>query len=173
MVKQYKVDRVASLVEKLNEKSNFILTNYSGTKVKDLSLLRKSLREKEADYKVVKNNLFQRALQQGGYQEIDNFLKGPIGVAFFKDNIGEIAKIFKDFSKEQKNFEFSIGCYDSVVYDQDKIKKISEIPSMDVLLGQIMSLINAPASKVAMGMNQVMASLARGIKAVAESNNKE
>ena len=57
MVKQYKVDEVANLVERLKARSNMILTNYSGIQVKDLSKLRKTLRSKNAEYRVVKNTL--------------------------------------------------------------------------------------------------------------------
>ena len=50
------------------------------------------------------------------------------------------------------------------------MKRIADLPSKEVLLSQVMSLLNGPASGVAMGTNQIMASLARGIKAVAEKN---
>jgi len=170
MVKQYKVDKVENLIEKLNDKNNFIFTNYSGVKVQNLSLLRKNLRDKEADFKVVKNNLFQRALEKLGYENFEDFLKGPIGVTFFKDNIGEVAKVLKDFSKDEKNFSYSVGFYDKVLYDEEKIKKVSDLPPLESILAQIMSLLNASTSSMAMGVNQIMSSLARGIKAVAEAN---
>jgi len=172
MVKQYKVDEVANLVDKLKEKSNIILTDYSGIKVKDLSELRKRLRENNADYKVVKNNLFKRALNEAGYEGVDSFLKGPVAVAFVGDQVGETAKALKDFGHQHKEFAFTAGVLDDIVYDTDQIKKIADLPSKDVILAQTMSLINGPASGIAMGVNQVMASLARGINAVAEVNNQ-
>jgi len=171
MVKDYKVNEVNSLVEKLNENANFILTDYSGIKVNELAELRSQLREKNAQYKVVKNNLFKRALEQAGYENIDEYLKGPIGVAFAGEQVGEMAKILKDFATDKENFSYSIGILDSTLYQESDIKKIASLPSKEVLLAQTMSLINGPASGIAMGMNQVMASLARGIRAVAEANN--
>ena len=170
MVKQYKIDEVSSLVSKLKDKGNIILTNYSGTTVKDLSLLRRSLREKNAEYKVVKNNLFKRALADAGYEGLDAHLKGPIGVAFIGDEVGEVAKVLKEFGEEQENFSYSAAVFDSVVYGTDEVKMIADLPSKDVLVAQTMQMINGPASGIAMGMNQIMSSLARGIKAVAEQN---
>ena len=172
MIKQYKIDEVENLVEKLQAKSNLILTDYSGVNVKGLSILRNKLREKNAEYKVVKNNLFKLALKKVGKDGLDDYIKGPIGVAFAGEEFGEIAKILKDFGKEQEKFSFAAGIMDDVIYNQDQIKTIADLPSREVLLGQIMSLINAPASGIAMGINQIMASLARGIQAVAEANNK-
>ena len=170
MVKQSKIDEVQNLKEKLAAKGNFILTDYSGIQVKNLSLLRRKLREKNADYKVVKNNLLKRALSDAGYANMDDYLKGPLGVAFVKDEIGEVAKVLKEFSTENEKFHFSAGVLDKVVYNQDQIKRIAELPSKEVVLSQLLSVINGPARGIAVGVNQIMASLARGIKAVAEKN---
>ena len=172
MVKQYKVDEVASLVTRLKARGNLILTNYTGIQVKDLSKLRKTLRSKNAEYKVVKNTLFKRALKEVGIEGLDDHLKGPIAVAFMNEEFGDVAKALKDFAKEVEKFSYTVGVMGNVVYNQDQVRKIADLPSKEVLLSQIMSLINGPARGVAVGMNQIMASLARGIKAVAEVQNK-
>lgn len=171
MAKQYKIDEVQNLVEKLQERSNIILTDFSGVTVKQLNELRNRLREKDAEYKVVKNNLFKRALEMAGFSELDQYLKGPIGVTFMREEVGEVAKVLKDFAKDQQKFSYSIGVIDNVVYDDQKLKRIADLPSKDVLLAQTMSLINGPATGIAIGINQIMASLARGIQAVAEAQN--
>lgn len=170
MVKQYKIDFVNELKEKLNSKKNIILTNYSGIKVKDLYQLRKILRDKGAEYKVIKNNLFRKALKDGGYPPIDTHLVGPIGVVFVDKELSEIAKVLKDFQKEQDKFQFSVAIMDNVVYSQKDVQRIAELPPIEVLLSQVMSLINGPATGTAIAINQVMASLARGIKLVAQQN---
>lgn len=170
MVKQSKIDEVQVLKEKFSEKGNFILTNYSGTQVKNLSILRRKLREKNADYKVVKNNLLKRALSDAGYSNMDDYIKGPLGVAFIKDEIGEVAKVLKEFSVENEKFSFSAGVLDKIIYGQDQIKRIADLPAKEVVLSQLLSVINGPARGIAVGTNQIMASLARGIKAVAEKN---
>lgn len=171
MLKQYKVDEVKDLAERLENRSNFIITNYSGVKVNDLAVLRRQLTEKNAQYKVVKNNLFKRALEQRGYENIDEFLKGPVAVAFAGEEAGDVAKTLKEFAQKNEKFSFTAGVIDKVVYDESQIKRIADLPSKEVLLSQTMSLINGPASGIAIGMNQIMASLARGINAVAEANN--
>jgi large subunit ribosomal protein L10 len=170
MVKQYKIDEVNNLVSNLKDRGNIILTNYSGTKVKDLSILRRQLREKNAEYKVVKNNLFKRALADARYEGLDEHLKGPIGVAFVGEEVGEVAKILKEFGEAQESFSYSAAVFENVVYGAEQVKTIADLPSKDVLLAQTMSLVNGPATGIAMGMNQIMASLARAINAVAEQN---
>jgi len=172
MVKQYKVDEVSFLVSKLKDRSNLILTNYSGIMVKDLSKLRKTLRSKNVEYRVVKNTLFKRALKEVGIQGLDDYVKGPVAVAFIKEEIGEVAKALKDFAKDVEKFSYSAGILDNVVYGQDQIKRIADLPPKEVVIAQVMGLINGPARGIAVGMNQIMASLARGIKAVAEAKNQ-
>lgn len=172
MVKQYKVDEVSSLVAKLHEKKNILLTNFSGTKVKDLNQLRRNLREKGVEYRVVKNNLFNRALKEAGYNNIDEHIKGPIGVAFTDGDLSDVAKVFKDFQKEFENFSYSVGVMDNIVYGVHEIRKIADLPSKDILIAQLMSLINGPAGGIAMVTNQIIASLARGIKLVADKNSQ-
>ncbi len=171
MVKQYKVDEVSSFVDKLGEKGNLFFTDFSGVNVKSISVLRNKLREKNAEYRVVKNTLFKRALEKAGYSGLDEYVKGPLGIAFVKDEIGEVAKVLKDFKSEENNFSFSIGYIENTLYNEAEVEKIASLPSREVVLAQTMSMINAPATQIAMGMNQIMASLARGIKAVAEANN--
>jgi large subunit ribosomal protein L10 len=170
MIQQYKIDKVNEFAAKLQDKKNIILTNYSGLNVKDIDQLRDQLRDKGVVYKVIKNTLFKRALMEKGYQEVGEYFKGPIAVAFTEKDLSEAAKIFKNFKKDHENFNFTLGILDNVVYDEVQIKRIADIPSKEVLISQIMSCLNSPATKLAMVVNQVTASLARAIKAVAEKN---
>lgn len=172
MVKQYKIDAVNVLVEKLREKSNIIFTDYSGVTVGQLSDLRRKLRESDADYKVVKNNLFKRALREAGYEGVDDYIKGPVAVAFTGETVAETAKVLKEFGKGVESFSYTGAVLDNVVYDESQVAKIADLPSKDQLLSQSMSLINGPATHIAMGMKQIITSLARGIKLVAEQNGQ-
>lgn len=171
MAQQYKIDVVKELKETLGEKKNFILTKYSGIKVAELTALRSQIREQGATYKVVKNNLFKLALDETGYASIEEHLKGPIGVAFAGDQIGDVAQVLKKFKKDQNLFEFFLGVIDGTVYDDAALAKIADLPSREVLLSQILSLVNGPATGIAVGTKEVMNSLARAINAAAEKNN--
>lgn len=160
MVKQYKIDAVTELVSKLGEQRNIILTNYSGVKDTDIRRLRIQLREKGAGYKVVRNNFFRKALKDAGISaDITSSIKGPIAVAFMNDQVGDVAKVFKAFKTEQEKFQYFLGIVEGVVYDEKGVQKLADLPTKDGLLCMI-----------AGGMNQVMASVARGINAVAEKN---
>jgi collagenase-like PrtC family protease len=96
-----------------------------------LNSLRRSLREQNAEYKVVKNNLFKRALKDAGYEGLDPYVKGPVGVAFADEEIGDVAKVLKNFKKEQVNFSFTAGMIDSVVFDAEQIAKIAKVVNVE------------------------------------------
>lgn len=171
MVQQYKIDMVKEFTETLDGAANFILTSYSGIKVADLTQLRRSIRSKGGKLKVIKNNLFNRALTEKGYGSLEGQLKGPIAVAFGGESIGDIAQVLKEFKKTHEQFSYFLGVIDKSTYDEKSIQRIADLPSKEVLLAQLMSGLNSPARVIASGMNQIMSSLARGIKAVAEKNN--
>ena len=82
-----------------------------------------------------------------------------------------MAKVLKEFADKNDKFSFFAGILENTVYGKEQIRKVADLPSKEVLLSQTMSMINGPARSIATGMNQIMASLARGIKAVAEANN--
>ncbi len=151
MVKQYKVDAVSDLVQRLTAKKNIILTNYSGIPVSALSTLRRKLRDT-------------------GYTEIDSYVKGPVAVTFTGTDPSEAAKVLKEFQKEFKQFSFTAGVIDNVTYREEQIRTIADLPSREAVLAQIMGLINGPARGIATGANQIMASLARAIQQVGEKN---
>jgi len=171
MLKSKKTELVEFCKEQLKVNKNFILTHYSGIKVADLTPLRRNIRSKGGLFKVVKNNMFRRALKEMNYAEIDDKITGPIGVVFSGDQVGEMAKVLSDFAKEKENFDYFLSVIDGTVFDKVATRKLASLPSKEVLLSQIMSLINGPARGIAVGTNQIMASLARGINAVAEKNN--
>lgn len=172
MVKQYKQDAVEELFAKLQNKSNLILTDFTGTKVSDLNQLRRQLREKSTEYKVVKNTLFMRVVDKLGYKDLGDYIKGPIAIAFTDGDLSDVAKLLKDFQKEHQQFNYSVGMMENVFYGKEEIKRIADLPTKDELTAQIMSLLVGSAVGITMLTNQIITSLARGIQAVAEKNNQ-
>ena len=66
-------------------------------------------------------------------------------MVFTDDDFGEAARSLKDFAKEEEKFTFSAGVLDNVVYTGEQMRKIADLPSKEVILSQLMSLINGPA----------------------------
>jgi len=157
----------------LKERSDFILTRYSGLDVAQLTSLRKKLSDKGVKYTVVKNNVFRVSLESSGLVKdfpYDSTLKGPLAIAFVKSDLPVVAKVLKDFSKENEKFQITAGVMEAAYYDKNGVSAIAELPSKEQILAQIAAMVNSPATKIAGVLNNVMASLARGIRAAAEKN---
>ncbi|KGE27796.1 50S ribosomal protein L10 [Leptospira interrogans] len=176
MANQEKIEAVALLKGKLETRNNFILACYSGLTVEEITGLRAQLRKEGSEMKVLKNNLFLRALKESGAHKDKNITfgseyQGPLAAIFAKDNLPAIAKVCKDFAKNNKNLIVKAGYMDGSVLDANGVDAIAGLPSREQLLAQIAGGINGPTRTIASGINQIIASLARAIQATAEKNN--
>ncbi|MCZ8238746.1 MAG: 50S ribosomal protein L10 [Leptospiraceae bacterium] len=175
MAKQVKIDAVLELKTRLEKRSNFILASYSGLTVEDMSNLRTKLRAENSEMKVVKNNLFLRALKESDRHkdrgiDFGEAYKGPMAAIFAEETLPAVAKICKEFAKDKTSLEVKLGYLDGQVLDKKNVEAIAGLPSKPELLAKILGSMNTPASSIASGMNQIMASLARAIQKVGEKN---
>lgn len=170
-----KVEKLEEIKSILAENQNFLLTTYSGMTVEQISDLRSKVREKESRLKVIKNRIFRQALMEipeyeGILESIKEDLKGPIAVTFIGENLPEVAKVLVKYQKENDKVQIKSGCLEGKFLNKDEVKAVSDLPSKEELLAIIARGLNTPAQQIATGMNEVIASLARAIKAVGEKN---
>ncbi|MCB1158734.1 MAG: 50S ribosomal protein L10 [Leptospiraceae bacterium] len=168
---------LAELKTSLESKPNFILVSYSGLNVQNMEDLRSQLRESGAQMKVIKNNVFLRALKESSSHtgkdiQFGQEYFGPLAAVFSDENLPKIAKVCKDYAKTNEKLVLKLGYFDGEVLDKNGVEGIAGLPSKEDLLSIIGRGLNTPAQKIATGMNEVIAGVARGIKAVAEKNGK-
>jgi len=152
---------------------NFIVTHYQGLDVAGISGLRKKLREAGAKYTVIKNNVFSIALKESGVAKefpYDTTLKGPNAIVFTGSDVPAAAKVVRDFSKDNDKLSIRAAVMETTYFDAAGVKAIADLPSREQILAQLAAMLNSPATKIAGTLNNVIASLARGIKSVAEKN---
>lgn len=159
----------------LSERSNFVLMTYSGLNVEQMSAVRREVRAGKGLVKVVKNNLFRRALQEspehaGALAGLDAQLHGPLAVTFTANDMPTISKLVLKYSKEIESVQIKGGCLDGRFLAKAEVTEIATLPSKEELLAVIGRGLNTPAQKIATGMNAIIAGLARGIKAIGEKN---
>ena len=172
-----KVEVISELKKSLESKNNFILVSYSGLSVKAMEDLRSKLRQENSTLKVIKNNLFLIAINESSaHSKPDIFgktaYKGPLAAIFVDENLPTIAKVCKEFKKTNDSFIVKGGYFSGEVLSPSAVDSIAGLPTREELLSVIARGINTPATQIASGMNQIIASLARAINAVAEKNGK-
>lgn len=168
MVKQYKIDTVTEVTEKLKKAQSVILTNYSGLTVEEITDLRSRCRKENVEYKVIKNRLLKLALKNASYQSIDKQLKGPIGIAMSYKDAVQGAKVIAEYAKNNEKLNIKCGLMDKKFIDANAVVSLSKLPSKEVIYARIASGIQATISGLAISINAVVAQVARAISEVAK-----
>ena len=127
--KQEVIDEIKS---KITDSKGIVLFDYRGLTDAEAKELRRSLRNSGSDYKVYKNTLMARALNDLNIDLADN-LTGPSALAYSEDQIAPI-KVLTDFAKKHPAVILKVGIVDNEVTDKSKLASLATIPSRDGLL---------------------------------------
>lgn len=156
---------VAEIVEKMKESKSFIVTDYRGLTVAEVTELRNQLREAGVEYKVLKNTLLTIAAKELGYEGIDDYFKGPTAVAFGVEDAVAPAQVLSKFAKDNEKLEIKAGILDGQFINAEEIQALAELPSKEVLLGKLANILQSPIA----GMAQVLqGSIRKLVYALAE-----
>ena len=146
-----------------------IVAHYSGLTVAQMQTLRKQMKQAGASVKVSKNRLAKIALEGTDVAAIGTLLKGPTVIATSNDPVAA-PKVAVDFAKANEAFVILGGTMGKTALDQNGVKALASLPSLDELRGKIVGLIVAPATKLAQLSNAPAAKLARVIQAYASKS---
>lgn len=151
---------VSQIKELLTSSSAVYLVDYSTTTVAQISAIRKAFRNEGVTYKVFKNSLFTKAIDElGQYEKFKNILKGMTGFAFVQENVAAPAKLIQKFNTDFKKFEFK-GCYiGSDYYGSEQLTNLASMPTKEEIMASIVGSIAAPASGIVGAINAVMRDL--------------
>ena len=129
---EQKAGVVSEIKERFENAKSVVAFDYRGLSVAEVTELRRKLREAGADYKVYKNTLTKRALDELNI-DMNEYLAGPSAIAFGTDELS-IVKIINDFAKEHEALELKAGIVEGKVAGLEDLKRYAAIPSRDMLL---------------------------------------
>jgi large subunit ribosomal protein L10 len=168
MLKTEKEETVTRLQEKLALTKSLFLTDFRGLNVEEISKLRRDLKEKRAEYKITKNTLIRRAVQQSEFEGITDSLKGPTGLVFsYEDPLAPAKALYELFRKLERP-KVKIIWMEGRVFDQSHLKTLAALPGREVLLAQVVSGLNAPLANLVGTLNGVLRELVCTIDAIRE-----
>lgn len=150
--KQAQVDELAKV---LKDAKVVLLTDYRGITVTDVTKLRADLRNANAEYKVIKNNIIRRALEVNGESGLNELLEGPTAIVYGTGDYLEPAKIIYNFSKDNDFYKIKGGIIDGKVMTAEEIITLAKLPSRQELLGMLAGALLGNISKLAVGLNEV------------------
>ncbi len=169
MATQQKIEIVEAYSERFKEAKGVYLADYKGIDVLTVTEMRKQFRESGVEYKVLKNRLAKRALNNAGISELDDFLNGVTAFIITDDDPVSPAKIIKEFNKKDEILRVKAVFVEGKVLSVEDAKKLADLPSRDALLSQFVGVLQAPMTKFAATLQASMQKLARTLDAVKES----
>ena len=123
---------VKEIKEKFDNSKSVVLFDARGLKVSEVNELRRKLRESDSDYKVYKNTLTKRAVDETDY-DLTSYLEGPTAISFSSDELAPV-KVISEFAKSHEALELKAGIVEGKVANVDELKEYAKIPSREGLL---------------------------------------
>jgi len=156
MASPKKIEKAKNLAKILTDKKNFSLIKFTNIPHQKLETLRKQLKEKQAKLTVIKNTLFEKAVENlthlnDKFKQIkEKFfpLKENSALLTFDGDWTEALSSFYKFAKEEKTLSFKFGFLDGVVYSKEELIKISQLPSKSQLLAKIIAALKSPSFRL-------------------------
>ena len=150
-----KKEEVSKLAEELKDAKIILLTDYRGITVSDVTALRNDLRNVNAEYKVIKNNITKRALAECNIEGLEDKLTGPTAVIMSNEDYLEPAKAIYKFSKDNDYYKIKGGVIEGKVMTAEEIITLAKLPSRETLLSMLAGALLGNISKVAVALNEV------------------
>ena len=150
-----KEEEVKALAEKFKEAKLVLLTDYRGINVSDDTKLRTEVRNANAEYKIIKNNIVKRALNANGENGLDSLLEGPTAVVMSNEDYLEPSKVIYNFTKGNDFYKIKGGIIDGKVMTAEEIITLAKLPSRETLLSMLAGSLLGTISKFAVALDQV------------------
>jgi large subunit ribosomal protein L10 len=149
MAKAEKVEKVATLKERIEGSEALLLADFRGLTVVETKDLRTSLREADAAFAVVKNTLMKRAAEASGMDVLDPLLEGPTAVAFVRGDAVLAAKRLSEATRRFPTLEIKGGFMEGRLLSADDAKALAKLDSREAMLAQIAGMAKAEMSRAA------------------------
>ena len=158
--KEDKQKDVEALRQDLGDLKNLFVTGYEKLRVDQDFELRKTVRGAGGKYRVVKNNLAEKASEGTASEPVLKGLRGMTSLAYTTGDPVALAKALTAYAKINPSFTFKAGIVEGRVIDIKAINDLANMPSKDEIFAKLLFLINAPAQRLVTAMNAVGRNLA-------------
>ena len=157
---------VAEVNETASNALSAVLADSRGVNVGDMTGLRKLARENNVTVRIVRNTLAKRAIEGTEFECIQEALVGPTLLGFSMEDPGAAARLFKDFAKDNDDFEVKALAVGGKLLGAEQIDALAKLPTRDQALSMLMSVMQAPIAKFVRTTNEVPGKLVRTLAAV-------
>ena len=150
--KREKVQEIKQIIE---NSQSFVIIDYKGLTVAQDTEFRAEFRKNDVEYKVLKNTLVRKALNELGYTEFDEALNGPSAFAFGTSDAVAPAKVAAEGAKKYNKMQIKCGMFDKKFADAATCDAMAKVPNRETLLAMLVSVMSAPVRGLAVALNAV------------------
>ena len=143
--------------ERIRDVRGLYLADFSGMSVQTLSLLRRTCREQNVQFRVIKNTLLRRAFHARGITQLDDFLAGPTGLVFSPVSEVSPARILSNFAKAHERPRIKAAVVDGRLFDEKAVATLASLPSHEVLMSQLLATFIAPLTQILAAVDATLA----------------
>ncbi len=155
---EQKKQLVNEIAQKMDDAASTVIVEYRGLKVKEITELRRLLREEDCEFIVYKNTMVQRASEKLGYDSLLESLTGPNAITMSTDAVAP-ARILHKFAKKHDKLVIKAGIVDKKVVNADELKVLSKLPNKEGMISMLLGCLQSP-----------IRSFAATVKAMADQN---
>ena len=168
-----KQDVVKELNETFKGNSSVLLINFTGVNVEDSTNLRRKISEMECGYRVIKNRLALRALEDTSLEELKEHFEGPTAIAYTGGDPVALARVLKAFIKDHPAMSFKAGIVEGQAVSASEMDHLAGLPSRPELLTKLLYLLNAPLTHLATALQSPLRDLASVLSQLGEKREQE
>ncbi|HEO1985120.1 TPA: 50S ribosomal protein L10 [Streptococcus agalactiae] len=150
-----KAEQVELIAEKMKAAASIVVVDSRGLTVEQDTNLRRSLRESDVEFKVIKNSILTRAAEKAGLEDLKELFVGPSAVAFSNEDVIAPAKVISDFAKDVEALEIKGGSVDGKFTSVEEINALAKLPNKEGMLSMLLSVLQAPVRNVAYAVKAV------------------
>ncbi|HEN8130257.1 TPA: 50S ribosomal protein L10 [Streptococcus agalactiae] len=150
-----KAEQVELIAEKMKAAASIVVVDSCGLTVEQDTNLRRSLRESDVEFKVIKNSILTRAAEKAGLEDLKELFVGPSAVAFSNEDVIAPAKVISDFAKDAEALEIKGGSVDGKFTSVEEINALAKLPNKEGMLSMLLSVLQAPVRNIAYAVKAV------------------
>lgn len=155
ITKAQKIDILTKVSASLKEAVSVAFVRFNKLSVADTTTMRKTLKGEGVSYFVAKKTLLKRALTEAGYEGTIPELPGEVAIAWSSTDATAPARGIYEHAKKHPGLSLLGGVFEGKLMDQSEMTAIATIPSVQVLRGMFVNVINSPIQRFAIAMSEV------------------
>jgi len=169
-------DEKSAIVAELNEmfkRAKFsVVADYCGLTVSELEKVRNELRGCDTEIRIAKNTLLKRAVADTACESLIEDFSGTTAIVMAYDDPVSPAKVLAKFAEDHKKFELRSAVLEGEKITVDNILALSKLPTKEVLLGQLLSVMNGVPTALVRVLSGVPRTFLYGLQAIKDQKEQ-